>query len=105
MKEVQDHFFRLAKEEGYRARSAYKLTEIDDRFKLMRAGSRVLDLGCGDGTLLAHLIKARLVATGAGFDRTNTLIEQALCTVMREYRGADHDDAISQAAALDARVA
>jgi len=55
--------------------------------------------------LLAHLIKARLVATGAGFDRTNTLIEQALCTVMREYRGADHDDAISQAAALDARVA
>ena len=50
MKEVQDHFFRLAKEEGYRARSAYKLTEIDDRFKLMRAGSRVLDLGACPGS-------------------------------------------------------
>jgi 23S rRNA (uridine2552-2'-O)-methyltransferase len=50
VKEVQDHFFRLAKEEGYRARSAYKLTEIDDRFKLMRAGSRVLDLGACPGS-------------------------------------------------------
>ena len=50
MKEVQDHFFRLAKEEGYRARSAYKLTEIDDRFKLLRAGSRVLDLGACPGS-------------------------------------------------------
>jgi 23S rRNA (uridine2552-2'-O)-methyltransferase len=50
VKEVQDHFFRLAKEEGYRARSAYKLTEIDDRFRLMRAGSRVLDLGACPGS-------------------------------------------------------
>jgi 23S rRNA U2552 (ribose-2'-O)-methylase RlmE/FtsJ len=29
MKEVQDHWFKLAKQEGYRARSAYKLLELD----------------------------------------------------------------------------
>ena len=50
MKEVQDHFFKLAKEEGYRARSAYKLTEIDDRFRLLRPGARVLDLGACPGS-------------------------------------------------------
>jgi 23S rRNA (uridine2552-2'-O)-methyltransferase len=50
VKEVQDHFFKLAKEEGYRARSAYKLTEIDDRFRLLRPGARVLDLGACPGS-------------------------------------------------------
>jgi 23S rRNA (uridine2552-2'-O)-methyltransferase len=50
VKEVQDHFFKLAKEEGYRARSAYKLTEIDDRFRLLKPGSRVLDLGACPGS-------------------------------------------------------
>ena len=50
MKDVQDHFFRLAKEEGYRARSAYKLLEIDDRFRILRPGARVLDLGACPGS-------------------------------------------------------
>ena len=50
MKEVQDHFFKLAKEEGYRARSAYKLTEIDDRFRVLKPGARVLDLGACPGS-------------------------------------------------------
>ncbi|MEY4534063.1 MAG: Ribosomal large subunit methyltransferase [Planctomycetota bacterium] len=50
MKEVQDHFFRLAKEQGYRARSAFKLIEIDDRKKLIRKGDRVLDMGAAPGS-------------------------------------------------------
>jgi len=50
MKEVQDHWFRLAKERGYRARSAFKLLEIDERFKLLRAGQRVLDVGAAPGS-------------------------------------------------------
>lgn len=50
MKEVQDHWFRLAKERGYRARSAFKLLEIQDRFKLLRAGQRVLDVGAAPGS-------------------------------------------------------
>lgn len=50
MKEVQDHFFKKAKEDGYRARSAYKLIEIDERKKLLRAGLRVLDVGAAPGS-------------------------------------------------------
>ncbi|MFM7809793.1 MAG: SAM-dependent methyltransferase, partial [Planctomycetota bacterium] len=50
MKDVQDHFFRLAKEQGFRARSAFKLIEIDDRKKLIRKGDRVLDMGAAPGS-------------------------------------------------------
>lgn len=52
MREVQDHYFRLAKEEGYLSRAAYKLLEIDERKRLMRRGDRVLDCGCAPGSWL-----------------------------------------------------
>jgi 23S rRNA (uridine2552-2'-O)-methyltransferase len=50
VKEVQDHWFRLAKEEGYRSRAAYKLIDIDDRKRLIRRGNRVLDAGAAPGS-------------------------------------------------------
>jgi 23S rRNA (uridine2552-2'-O)-methyltransferase len=52
MRELQDHYFRLAKQEGYVARSAYKLIEIDERRTLLHAGDRVLDCGCAPGSWL-----------------------------------------------------
>ena len=45
----RDRFFRKAKAEGLRARSAYKLDEIQRRWKLLRPGARVLDLGAAPG--------------------------------------------------------
>ena len=50
MKEVQDQWFRKAKEEGYRARSAYKLLAIDERFRILKRGLRVLDAGAAPGS-------------------------------------------------------
>jgi len=50
MKEVQDHWFRRAKEEGYRARSAFKLLELQEKFRLLRPGDRVLDAGAAPGS-------------------------------------------------------
>ena len=50
MKEVQDHWFRKAKELGYRARSAFKLIEIDDKRRMLKRGSRVLDVGAAPGS-------------------------------------------------------
>jgi 23S rRNA (uridine2552-2'-O)-methyltransferase len=52
MKEVQDHYFREAKREGYLSRAAYKLIEIDDRKKLLRRGDAVLDCGAAPGSWL-----------------------------------------------------
>ena len=45
----RDRFFQQAKKDGFRARSAYKLEEIQGRFRLLRKGDRVLDLGAAPG--------------------------------------------------------
>ncbi len=45
-----DRYFRLAKEEGYRARSAYKLKQIDARFHILHRGDAVVDLGAAPGS-------------------------------------------------------
>src|SRR5918998_5413532 len=46
----QDRYFRQAKAEGYRARSAYKLQEIDNKYRVIRSGDRVLDIGAAPGS-------------------------------------------------------
>jgi len=51
-RKLHDKYFRQAKREGYVARSAYKLLEINKRRKLIRRGDRVLDLGCAPGSWL-----------------------------------------------------
>ena len=50
MKEYRDHYFRKAKEENYPARSIYKLRELDGKFRLLKPGMRVLDLGAAPGS-------------------------------------------------------
>ena len=45
----KDAYHRRAKAEGYRARSAYKLAELDRRYRLLRRGDRVIDLGAWPG--------------------------------------------------------
>jgi 23S rRNA (uridine2552-2'-O)-methyltransferase len=49
-----DKFFQRARSEGFAARSVYKLEEIDKRLRLLRAGDRVLDLGCRPGSWLQY---------------------------------------------------
>lgn len=48
-RQLNDPFVVEAKAKGYRSRAAFKLTEIDDRFHLLRQGARVVDLGCAPG--------------------------------------------------------
>ena len=47
---VKDSFYKKAKKEGFRARSAYKLEEIVQKFGIIRQGDRVLDLGSAPGS-------------------------------------------------------
>ena len=53
----QDKFFRKAKKEGYRARSIYKLQEIDEKFGVFKKGMSVLDLGCAPGSWIQYLVE------------------------------------------------
>ena len=55
MLEIQDHYFHLAKKDGYVARSAYKLQEIDEKFKFFWRGvDSVIDIGCAPWSRLQY---------------------------------------------------
>ena len=45
----QDYYYWKAKKQGYRSRAAYKLLQIDKKFKIIKKGSIVLDLGASPG--------------------------------------------------------
>jgi len=47
---INDPYVRLAQKEGYRARAAYKLKEIDEAEKLVKPGQVIVDLGCTPGS-------------------------------------------------------
>ena len=49
-KHRRDTFVRQSKVDGYRARSAYKLIEIDEKFKIFKAGLTVIDIGAAPGS-------------------------------------------------------
>src|SRR5690606_21479511 len=61
---VNDPYVRLAQKEGYRARAAYKLKEIDEALGLVRPGMAVVDLGSAPGAWSQYL-RRRLSPQGA----------------------------------------
>ena len=61
---VNDPYVKLAGKEGYRARAAYKLKEIDEQFGLIRPGQVVVDLGSAPGAWSQYL-RRRLSPNGA----------------------------------------
>jgi 23S rRNA (uridine2552-2'-O)-methyltransferase len=48
-RQLADPYVARAKREGYRSRAAFKLTEIDDKYRLFKHGGRVVDLGAAPG--------------------------------------------------------
>jgi 23S rRNA (uridine2552-2'-O)-methyltransferase len=48
-RQLNDPYVAEAHRRGYRSRAAFKLIELDDRFRLLRPGQRVVDLGCAPG--------------------------------------------------------
>src|ERR1051325_4490632 len=48
-RQISDPYVERATREGFRSRAAFKLAEIDDRYKLLKPGARVVDLGAAPG--------------------------------------------------------
>ena len=48
-RQLNDPYVAAAKREGFRSRAAFKLTEMDDRYKFLKPGQRVVDLGAAPG--------------------------------------------------------
>lgn len=70
---VNDPYVKLAHKEGYRARAAYKLKEIDEALGLIRPGQRVVDLGSAPGAW-SQYVRRKLSPQGAAVGELNGAI-------------------------------
>lgn len=66
-KDKRDAYYRLAKEQGWRARSAFKLIQLDEQFNLFEGVTRVVDLCAAPGSWSQVL--SRVLIKGEGFGR------------------------------------
>ena len=57
-KQRRDIYVRQSKVDGYRARSAYKLIEIDEKFKIFKGGLSIIDIGAAPGSWSQYALKA-----------------------------------------------
>ena len=56
-KQRRDTYVRQSKVDGYRARSAYKLIEIDEKFKIFKGGMIIVDIGAAPGSWSQYAAK------------------------------------------------
>ena len=67
---INDPYVKLAQKEGFRARAAFKLQEIDEEEKLIRPGQVIVDLGCTPGSLTQYARRKLAGKEGGGIHGT-----------------------------------
>jgi 23S rRNA (uridine2552-2'-O)-methyltransferase len=111
-RQLSDPYVARAKSEGFRSRAAFKLAEIDDKYRLLKQGSRVVDLGAAPGgwseiALKRIGAKGRVVAldilefkpmTGVEFLKLDFL-DMTAPDRLKEMLGGDADVVLSDMAA------
>ena len=114
-RQLNDPYVAQARREGYRSRAAYKLIEIDDKFKLFKAGGRIVDLGAapggwsqvaaarvrareGRGRVIAIDLSAMDAVEGAEFRQMDFHDPEAPAR-LREWLGGPADGVLSDMAA------
>lgn len=109
---LSDPYVKLAQKEGYRARAAYKLKEIDERFGLVRPGQVVVDLGSAPGAWSQYLRRRFAPAGAAAGELKGTIVALDLLPMepvegVAFLQGDFRDEAVAQrlAAALGGRKA
>lgn len=96
---LNDPYVKLAQKDGYRARAAYKLKEIDETLGLIRPGHRVVDLGSAPGAWSQYL-RRRLSPGGAAVGALNGTIVALDILPMEPIEGVQflqgdfHEDAV-----------
>jgi 23S rRNA (uridine2552-2'-O)-methyltransferase len=102
-RQLADPYVAEARRLGYRSRAAFKLIELDARFRLLRPGQRVLDLGCAPGSW-TQVAVARVGRHGivVGLDIAETKPLPGAIFVCADIR--DPATAAALMAALDGRA-
>ncbi len=98
-KDKRDAYYRLAKEQGWRARSAFKLIQLDEEYDLFNGVTRVVDLCAAPGSWSQVL--SRVLIKGESFGRRAWEAKQKL--EQQTIAGGDTDEAI-KAAEDDSKV-
>ena len=87
-KSYQDHFFKKAKKEGYRSRSAFKLIELNNKFKFLKNGINILDIGCFPGGWCQVIKKKIKGGKILGIDKkSTTLVPGGLQSARKIHHG------------------
>lgn len=96
---VKDSFYNKAKKEGFRARSAYKLQEIQDKYRLIKKNDKVLDLGCSPGSFLqviASIVGEQGFVFGIDILPTPKLAPKNIITIQADINKTDILVALSE---------
>lgn len=89
---LHDRYFKQAKAEGYVARSAYKLLEINEKRRILRRGDRVLDLGCAPGSWLqvaAEIVGERGRVVGVDLQEVTARLDGPITAVLGDLTTLD----------------
>ena len=110
-RQLNDPYVKRAKAEGYRSRAAYKLTELDDKFGLLKGVQRVVDLGVAPGGWTQVVRKRAPKASVVGIDLLPAdpidgatllqmdFLDEAAPDALREALGGEADIVLSDMAA------
>lgn len=89
----KDHLYEKAKSEGYASRAAYKLKELQQKFKFIKQGGRVLDLGCWPGGWLQ--VASEITGnTGVVVGLDLVAVEISLPSYVFTFQGDIRDDEV-----------
>ena len=119
-RQLRDPFVERAKKEGYRARAAYKLIGMNERFRFLKNGQVVVDLGAAPGSWSQHIAKefpkSKVIAMdllpikpipGVEFYQGDFTTDEALCWLRRQILdfGVDSlDNNKSQLSTLNSKL-
>lgn len=104
MRQINDPFVEKARLEGWRSRAAFKIIEIDEKFKLFKKGKVVVDLGAapggwsqyavqkvGDGNVIAIDLLEMLKIPGVNFFQQDFLAEDAPEKIIEELKNVPYN--------------
>lgn len=95
-RQLADKYSERARAEGWRSRAAFKLSEIDDRFHLIKTGSRVIDLGAAPGGWVQVALK-RGAGTVVGVDLLPIEPIEGAILIQADFTEAGVDDQLIEA--------